>query len=96
MDGCSAADVARREMPDLIVLDIGLPRKDGHAVVRELRSSVETGYIPIIYLSAHASETDYRKAIQGRIERYITKPFSTQELMVAVEELVCTAGSSSY
>jgi two-component system OmpR family response regulator len=94
MHGSLATALALEEKPDLIILDINMPEMDGHAVVRALRNSLETGYIPIIFLSARTTEEDYQEAIRNGIERYITKPFTSEELIVAVEELVCTAVGS--
>jgi len=87
-DGFQAAKTAMNETPDLIILDIGMPSGNGHEVVRCLRADEKTCHIPIIFLTAHTSEEDYRKAVENGVERYITKPFRAESLMSAVEELL--------
>jgi two-component system alkaline phosphatase synthesis response regulator PhoP len=87
-DGFQATKKAMSENPDLIILDIGMPSGNGHEVVRCLRAEESTCRIPIIFLTAHTSEEDYRKAVESGVERYITKPFRAESLMAAVEELM--------
>jgi len=87
-DGFQATRTAMREMPDLIILDIGMPLGNGHEVVRCLRKDDNTRDIPIILLTAHNSERDYRQAVKFGVERYITKPFKGETLMKAVEDLL--------
>ena len=87
-DGSQATRLALDETPRLIILDIGMPSKSGHDVVRSLRESEKTCSIPVIYLTARTSAEDYKKAIEGGVDRYITKPFRQQELLHAVDELI--------
>jgi DNA-binding response OmpR family regulator len=86
-DGVSATHAALSEKPDVIILDIGMPAGDGHVVARRLQDSARS-LIPIIFLTAHASEHHYKRAFDEGVAKYITKPFHPEELMAAVEELV--------
>jgi DNA-binding response OmpR family regulator len=85
MDGLAATRKAIQEQPELIILDIGMPAGNGHVVVERLRNIGETSHIPIIYLTARSSEEDYRKAREGGVCKYITKPFDAEVLLAAVE-----------
>ncbi len=69
MDGMQATNVALKETPDLIVLDIGMPAGSGHIVVQRLRDSIKTCHIPIIFLTARTAEQDFRQAIDGGVEK---------------------------
>ena len=80
-DGKAALDLARTEKPDLIVLDLGLPKKDGLDVTRELR---KTSGAPIIMLTARAEEADRVLGLELGADDYITKPFSPRELVARV------------
>lgn len=85
MDGLNATKKAIEQQPDLIVLDIGMPAGSGHVVVDRLRNIGETSHIPVIYLTARTSEEDYRKAREGRVCKFITKPFDSEVLLAAIE-----------
>ncbi|MFH2050182.1 MAG: response regulator transcription factor [bacterium] len=88
MDGMQAVNMAMKEHPDLIILDIGLPAGDGHSVVERLQASTITCTTPIIFLTARTSEEDYKKAMSRGVNRYITKPFDPQELISCVASLI--------
>jgi DNA-binding response OmpR family regulator len=83
-DGDEALDVFRREKPDLVLLDIMLPLKDGWEVCRELR---ETSAVPIIMLTAKGDEPDKIKGLEIGADDYVTKPFSPKELIARVGRL---------
>ncbi|MBP1693265.1 MAG: two-component system, OmpR family, alkaline phosphatase synthesis response regulator PhoP [Chloroflexi bacterium] len=80
-DGKAALALARRERPDLIVLDLGLPELDGLDVTRELR---KTSDAPIIMLTARGEESDKLVGLELGADDYITKPFSPKELVARV------------
>ncbi len=77
-DGRSALELARREQPDLMVLDLMLPELDGLEVCRELR---RTSNIPIVMLTARVEETDTLIGLELGADDYITKPFSPREVV---------------
>jgi DNA-binding response OmpR family regulator len=77
-DGRVALDVARREQPDLIMLDLMLPEIDGLEVCRQLR---RTSGVPIIMLTARVEETDRLIGLELGADDYITKPFSPREVV---------------
>lgn len=80
-DGAAALDLAHTQKPDLIVLDLGLPKLDGLDVTRELRKSSRA---PIIMLTARSEETDKLIGLELGADDYITKPFSPKELVARV------------
>ncbi len=87
-DGLSATRQAIEEQPELIILDIGMPAGNGHAVVERLRNIDETSHIPVIYLTACTADEDFRKAREGGVCKYITKPFDSEILLSAVEDQI--------
>lgn len=80
-DGAEALDVARREKPDLIVLDIMLPKMSGFEVCRILRKEMS---VPILMLTARGDETDKVVGLDLGADDYMTKPFSMRELLARV------------
>jgi len=80
VDGEDALAKVAAERPDLILMDISLPRIDGHEVTRRLKSSAEFAAIPIIALTAHAMKGDREKALAAGCEDYIAKPINVREL----------------
>jgi DNA-binding response OmpR family regulator len=84
-DGISALDMARQNPPDLVVLDLGLPRLDGLTVARALRRESD---VPIIMLTARVDETDRLAGFEVGADDYITKPFSPRELVARVSSVL--------
>jgi PleD family two-component response regulator len=79
---------ARRKLPDVILLDIGLPDIDGYAVCSALRASPRTSHIPVIFLSEKASVSDRVAGLGAGAQDYITKPFDLEELRLRVQNLI--------
>jgi len=84
-DGLTALEVARQEHPDLIVLDIMLPRLDGFEVCRILRREMN---VPILMLTARTDEIDKVVGLEVGADDYLTKPFSMRELLARVKALL--------
>ena len=79
IDGEDAIEKVAAERPDLILMDISLPKIDGHEVTRRLKSDKAFAAIPIIALTAHAMKGDMEKAMAAGCEGYITKPINVHE-----------------
>ena len=79
-DGGEALDMAVRERPDLIIMDIQLPKVNGLAVTRKLRETPEFRHTPIIAITAYAMKGDREKAIEAGCDAYLPKPINTREL----------------
>lgn len=87
-DGVQATRLARRERPDLVVLDIGMPGGDGHTVANRLKNDPITMFTPVVFLTARTHENDFERARLNRVDKYLVKPFQVDELVLAVDELV--------
>ncbi len=81
-DGVSAASIARDDAFDLMILDLGLPGKDGREVLTEIRRRGEK--MPVIILTARKSVQDTVSGLEGGADDYVTKPFSFQEILARV------------
>jgi DNA-binding response OmpR family regulator len=81
-DGLKASRMARDDEFDLLVLDLGLPRKDGTEVLRELRASGQR--MPVIILTARDDVSDKVGGLEGGADDYVTKPFRFEELLARV------------
>ena len=84
-DGASGLELARQKRPDLVVLDLGLPKLDGLDVARALRKESD---VPIIMLTARVDETDRLQGFEVGADDYITKPFSPRELVARVSSVL--------
>lgn len=91
-DGEEALELLERNEPDLILLDIMLPKKDGFAVCREIRDRKE---IPIIMLTAKESEADKVRGLELGADDYVTKPFSAREVTARVKAALRRARRTS-
>ncbi|HDO30578.1 MAG TPA: response regulator [Desulfobacteraceae bacterium] len=80
VDGEDALEKVTTERPDLILMDISLPKIDGYEVTRRLKSDQNFAAIPIIALTAHAMKGDREKALAAGCEGYITKPINVHDL----------------
>lgn len=87
-DGDTAVHLARTERPQLVVLDIMLPEMDGLEVCRVLKRQSETCEIPIIMLTAKSEEIDKIIGLELGADDYLTKPFSTRELVARVKAVL--------
>jgi two-component system phosphate regulon response regulator PhoB len=87
-DGVTGTATALRERPDLIVLDLMLPGRDGYAVFRELRRDPRTAAIPVIMLTARAQTQDRIQGLAAGADDYLTKPFSPKELILRVHAIL--------
>jgi DNA-binding response OmpR family regulator len=85
MDGAEALQIMERELPDLLILDIKMPKMDGFEVCRRLR---EWSQVPIIMLSARGGEEDKVECFNLGADDYITKPFATNELISRVNAVL--------
>ena len=92
VDGSEAVRKARATMPDLIVLDLMLPELDGLEVCKILRRDSATGSIPIIMLTAKASEIDRVLGLELGADDYVTKPFSPRELVLRIKNQLQRTG----
>ncbi len=83
--GRPAIDTCAQKMPNVVILDINLPDIDGYTVCRELRGSLRTKHIPIIFLTQKDERSDKIKGLELGADDYITKPFDIEELKLRVQ-----------
>lgn len=89
--GADAIDVAERERPNLVLLDVGLPGLSGLEVCKRLKSSASTSGIAIVMITALAQTTDREASFAVGADGHITKPFSPLKLCIEVDRLLARA-----
>ncbi len=87
-NGEEALDAVEKLHPDLVLLDIMMPDVDGYAICRHIKSSKKLSDIIVVFLSAKTKEADVKKGYDLGAALYISKPFSTRDLMKSVKELL--------
>jgi len=90
-DGLDGLELARMKKPDLIVLDLMLPKLDGNSVCRELRNDPDCSKIPILMLTGRTREKEIRQGIMEGANLYMTKPFRHEQLLESISELLLNA-----
>jgi len=90
-NGEKALDLSREEKPDLIILDLMLPKIDGWEVCKRLRQDPGISNIPVIMLTARAETEDKLKGFEAGADDYVTKPFSPRELVARVKRVLARA-----
>jgi two-component system, OmpR family, alkaline phosphatase synthesis response regulator PhoP len=89
-DGEEALEKVKSEKPDLVVLDVMMPRKDGFEVLRTLRADPSTMELPVIMLTAKAQDADVFRGWQSGADTYLTKPFNPMELLTFVKRILAS------
>ncbi len=87
-DGEEALRITRADNPDIILLDIQLPKISGHEVCKSVKSDLAMRHTKVLMLSGMAQNSDWQKAQQAGADAYMTKPFSSIVLVEQVEELL--------
>jgi two-component system alkaline phosphatase synthesis response regulator PhoP len=86
-DGVEALEKVEQEIPDMVVLDVMMPRMDGFEVLKNLQADDKYRDIPVIMLTAKAQDADIFKGWQSGVSSYLTKPFNPKELLVFVQRI---------
>lgn len=87
-NGADAVEAVQRESPDLVMLDVMLPGKNGFDILTELRAAEHTANLPILMLTARGQSRDREMAEKTGVSRFMTKPFSNAEVLTAVRDLL--------
>ena len=91
-DGEAALAAVTADTPDLVLLDVMMPRKNGYEVCQAIRANPDWKAVRIIMLTAKGREVEREKGLALGADDYITKPFSTQEVVERARELLAEAG----
>jgi DNA-binding response OmpR family regulator len=91
-DGQEALDVAVAELPDLVLMDVVMPRKTGFEACRELKQREDTKHIPVILVTTRGEEENVESGFQSGCNDYVTKPVNAQELLAKVREHIAGPG----
>src|SRR3954470_986110 len=95
VDGQDALDKVKDAQPDVVTLDVMMPRVDGWEAAARLRADPETAHIKVILLSARAQESDIQRGERIGVDAYLTKPFDPDELIDLVRQLIQNSGSET-
>ena len=87
-NGQQGLDMLMEDPPDILVLDIMMPQMDGYSVLKELKSAGVKDQMKILILTAKTSESDWVRGYKLGADSYLTKPFDTDELINAIEDLL--------
>ena len=87
-DGVEALRLAREQKPDLVVLDIMMPKLNGYEVCQRVKEDPDAGGIGIVLLTAKGQEVDRRQGLELGASRYMTKPFDPDEVLKVAKELL--------
>ncbi|MER3399539.1 MAG: two-component system response regulator [Thermoflexus sp.] len=87
-NGQEAVELARQHRPDLILLDVRMPKMSGYEACRLLKAQEETRTIPVVFLSAKGQEAEIREGLAAGANAYILKPFAPDELIQQIRALL--------
>lgn len=87
-DGEAGVEAARRELPDLIIMDVQLPKLSGLDATRRIRAEPATAKIPIIVVTSFALSGDDKKAMDAGASAYLAKPYSPRQLLEAIRKML--------
>ena len=91
-DGAEGLERAREVRPDIVVLDVMMPRMTGYEVAKALREDDGTAHIPIIFVTARAQSSDVERGMELGVDDYVTKPFDPLDLIARVNALLSRPG----
>lgn len=86
-NGTEALDIVEKQLPDVVLLDIMMPDVDGYEICRHIKTSKKLKDAKVVFMSAKTKEADIKKGYDLGASLYITKPFSTREMMKQIKEL---------
>ena len=87
-NGAEAVELAQKELPDLILMDVRMPKMTGYEACRQMKTMPELSDIPVVFLSAKGQETEIQTGLEVGAEEYILKPFAPDELVKQVQTVL--------
>lgn len=91
-DGLEASEMAPVEMPDIIMMDVRMPRMTGYEACRKIKADKITQHIPVIFLSAKGQDSEVQEGLTAGAMEYLLKPFAPDELIARVKALAAQLG----
>lgn len=88
VDGQDCLDQVAEAVPDLITIDVVMPRRDGVSTVTALRADPRTAGVPIVMVSTQGQQADIRRGTEAGVDAYVVKPFDPDELVAVVRRLL--------
>jgi DNA-binding response OmpR family regulator len=92
INGEEAVQLARKELPDLILLDVRMPKKTGYDACKEIKADETLKDIPVVFLSAKGQEAEIRDGMEAGAEEYLLKPFAPDQLTERVRAVLAKFG----
>lgn len=87
-NGAEAIEVAQAEKPDLVILDVRMPKMSGYEACRRLKENPRTAGLPVVFLSAKGQDSEIQQGLASGAEEYILKPFAPDELIQQVRDIL--------
>jgi two-component system cell cycle response regulator DivK len=87
-DGQEALRIIEQDLPDLVLLDIGMPLLDGYGVVRKIRENPRTVTLPVVAVTAYAMQGDREKILSSKFDGYLSKPVNSRSLAEELDRLL--------
>jgi len=87
-NGAEAVEVAEAERPDLVILDVRMPKMSGYEACRRLKENPQTASLPVVFLSAKGQDSEIQQGLESGAEEYILKPFAPDELIQQVRDIL--------
>jgi two-component system alkaline phosphatase synthesis response regulator PhoP len=94
-NGEDAVTLAKQEMPDLILLDVRMPRKTGYEACLLIKADPLTADIPVLFLSAKGQESEIQTGLNAGATEYLLKPFAPDQLTLRIQEVLAWKGKNS-
>lgn len=87
-DGSEAIEIAKKEIPDVVLLDIMMPKVDGYKTIEIIKKDKDLKNVKIVFLSAKSKTVDIEKGLSLGAEMYFTKPFSIKKIVAEINKLI--------
>lgn len=87
-DGQEALDILENQTPNVILLDIMMPKVDGYQTIEQIKENKELKDVKVVFLTAKTKSSDIEKGLELGADKYLTKPFSVRKVIKEIEELI--------
>jgi DNA-binding response OmpR family regulator len=91
-NGAEALEATQREIPDLVMMDVRMPKMTGYEACRAMKADASTRHIPVIFLSAKGQESEIKEGLEAGAEEYLLKPFAPDQLIERIRAILAKYG----